>query len=90
VWHLFALRVPEGRRAEFRGHLAGAEIESGVHYPTLIPDQRALDGVAHEIAGDLPVARDFAANQVSLPIHPFLEDEEVERVIAACNSWKPA
>jgi dTDP-4-amino-4,6-dideoxygalactose transaminase len=32
-------------------------------------------------------ARRFADCEVSLPIHPFLTDAEVERVIQACNDW---
>jgi len=33
-------------------------------------------------------ARRFAREEVSLPVHPFLTADEVERVIAACNSWE--
>ena len=29
----------------------------------------------------------FSESEVSLPIHPFLAETEVETVIAACNNW---
>jgi dTDP-4-amino-4,6-dideoxygalactose transaminase len=38
-----------------------------------------------EIATPLEHARRIAAREVSLPIHPYLTDEEVECVIGACN-----
>jgi dTDP-4-amino-4,6-dideoxygalactose transaminase len=36
------------------------------------------------IVGDLAVARRLAKRELSLPIHPYLEDHEVEAVIEAC------
>jgi dTDP-3-amino-3,4,6-trideoxy-alpha-D-glucose transaminase len=88
VWHLFPVLV-DGARDAFMAHLGSAGIGSGVHYPTLIPDQPAFSGVPHERKGSLERALRFAQSEVSLPIHPYLTDEQVERVIAACNSWKP-
>jgi dTDP-3-amino-3,4,6-trideoxy-alpha-D-glucose transaminase len=58
-----------------------------VHYPVLIPDQPALRGLEFEIAHPLATAMHFTTREVSLPIHPYLSDEDVERVIDACNAW---
>jgi dTDP-4-amino-4,6-dideoxygalactose transaminase len=87
AWHLFAVRVPPGRRDEFERHLARRGVESGRHYPRLIPEQGAMREARFEVDGDLPRARDFAASQVSLPVHPQLRDDEVKRVVDACNEW---
>jgi dTDP-3-amino-3,4,6-trideoxy-alpha-D-glucose transaminase len=89
VWHLFPVLVDPGRRASFRAHLKGAGVETGLHYPVAIPDQRALAAAALESHGDLPRARAWSRGEVSLPIHPWLYVVEVERVVAACNSWRP-
>ncbi len=35
-------------------------------------------------------ARRICASEVSLPIHPYLTDQEVARVIDAVNAWRPA
>lgn len=86
AWHLFPLLV-EGDRADFQRHLLHAGVRSGQHYPRLANDQQALGGKG-ETFGELPRAREFAAKQVSIPMHPYLTDAEVDRVIAACNSWK--
>jgi dTDP-3-amino-3,4,6-trideoxy-alpha-D-glucose transaminase len=88
VWHLFPVLV-SGDRGSFQVHLGGDGIGSGVHYPKLIPEQPALRGVdAARLLSPLPRARAFTLREVSLPIHPFLTEREVERVVASCNSWR--
>jgi len=86
-WHLFPV-LAEGRgKAGFMAWLASQGIESGEHYPCAIPDQPAMAGVEFESAGTLEIARRICRSEVSLPIHPYLTDDEVARVIAACNAW---
>jgi dTDP-3-amino-3,4,6-trideoxy-alpha-D-glucose transaminase len=86
VYHLFPVLV-HGNRDSFRAHLRTHGIESAVHYPILIPNQPALHGAKFEVADSLPTAMHFINREVSLPIHPYLSDENVERVIDACNTW---
>lgn len=89
-WHLFPAIVKSGLRQSFQAHLLKNEIASAVHYPRIVPEQEALRAYgSYEVKGGLSMAKSFAENEVSLPIHPFLTDAEVERVIEACNSWKP-
>jgi dTDP-3-amino-3,4,6-trideoxy-alpha-D-glucose transaminase len=87
VYHLFPVLV-EGDREDFQRHLRSSGVETAVHYPTLISEQPAMKNQKFTLLDDLPVARRFARTEVSLPIHPFLSPEAVERVIDACNSWK--
>jgi dTDP-4-amino-4,6-dideoxygalactose transaminase len=86
VYHLFPVLV-KGNRASFQEHLTAQGIQSAVHYPTLIPDQPALRAQSHSIDGELTNAHLFAEKEVSLPIHPFMSKDDVERVVAACNTW---
>ena len=53
-----------------------------------IPEQKAMAHAPHEVIGDCSNARRIAAGEVTLPLHPYMTDEEVERVIAACNCWE--
>jgi len=46
-----------------------------------------LCGEKFEVADSLVNARRFANREVSLPIHPYLTDEDIARVIDACNTW---
>ncbi len=87
VWHLFPVIAPD--RASFETHLDAAGVAAGRHYPHLIPDQEAMRGAdPATLLSPLTRARAFAAREVSLPIHPHLDDAEVERVVAACNAWR--
>jgi dTDP-4-amino-4,6-dideoxygalactose transaminase len=40
------------------------------------------------VRGSLERAKAFATREVSLPIHPHLSDEMVDRVVDACNGWR--
>ncbi len=90
VWHLFPVSVPAERREAFRDHLHGRGIVTSVHYPRIIPAQPAMEGRPFETAGDLPHARAAAGGEVSLPIHPYLGEEEIDRVIEHVNGWPPS
>lgn len=90
VWHLFPVLVEDSQRASFRNALREAGVTTGVHYPNLVSEQPILKGLAGDrSAADLPRAAEFARCEVSLPIHPFLTEEEVNRVVDACNRWHP-
>jgi len=78
--------VTEGSKADFVAHMQRSGILCGAHYPVAIPDQPAMIQAPCEIATPLDHARRIAACEVSLPIHPYLTDEEVDCVIGACNA----
>lgn len=88
VWHLFPLRVKHDRAA-FQRHLDSRGVGSAVHYPRLIPHQPALQQLQAEMTtAALPCAEELAHQEVSLPIHPFLTDDEIRTVIDAANTWE--
>jgi dTDP-3-amino-3,4,6-trideoxy-alpha-D-glucose transaminase len=87
-WHLFPVLASAGRKAPFVEYLKSSGVTPGEHYPSIIPDQPVMAHVAFEFADDCQTARRFAASEVSLPIHPYLTDEEVARVIEVVNAWK--
>jgi dTDP-4-amino-4,6-dideoxygalactose transaminase len=86
VWHLFPLFT--SRRDALREYLKSAGIETGIHYPRIIPDQAALADPGISIIGFEPVnARRLATSELTLPIHPFLEEAEIAAIITGCNSF---
>ena len=89
VWHLFPVLVTATCREDFRLHLSNAGVESAIHYPTLIPYQAAMSQIPHQVKRPLTRAEEYSRSEVSLPIHPYLTQSEVERAIAAVNSWNP-
>lgn len=88
-WHLFPVRVSAGAKACFMNALRSDGVASGEHYPATIPDQGAMRSCRHEIAASgIEEARRFCNSEVSLPIHPYLTEDEVFHVIGAVNRWR--
>jgi dTDP-4-amino-4,6-dideoxygalactose transaminase len=86
-WHLFPVLAPLGRKGEFIAHLRANGIAAGEHYPIALMDQPAMGKARYEEYQSCLKARDFCTREVSIPIHPYLSDEEIQRVIDACNGW---
>ena len=90
VWHLFPVLVPANKRVSFLNWLKQADIDGDIHYPRLIPEQNALksQSPAPPVFGSLTRAKNFADQEVSLPINAYLTDVEVEHVVSTINSWE--
>jgi dTDP-4-amino-4,6-dideoxygalactose transaminase len=79
MWHLYPLRIRDGRRRELFEHLRASGVGVQVNY---LPVYR------HPVYADLgyqrgmcPVAEDFYAQEVSLPMFADLTDPDVDHVI---------
>lgn len=82
VHHLYVLTTPQ--REWVRAQLEERGVRTLVHYPLPCTRQRALGD--HRIApGGIFHAVKHCRTCFSLPIHPHLQDDEVCRVIEACN-----
>jgi dTDP-4-amino-4,6-dideoxygalactose transaminase len=82
--HLYPVEVLDADPTTVAEGLRRRGISVGRHYPFLCPDQGAAKGQG-AVFGDLAVARRLAERELSLPIHPYLEEDEIEAVIAACR-----
>lgn len=82
--HLFPVEVVEGEPEAIAAALEQRGVSVGQHYPFVCPDQPAVGDLGTAL-GPLPVARRLAARELSLPIHPYLDDDEVGVVIEACR-----
>jgi dTDP-4-amino-4,6-dideoxygalactose transaminase len=84
-WHLFVVRVADAsRRRAFFDRLRERGLGVQVHYIPVHhhPYYREL-GFA---PGTCPVAEDFSARAVSLPIFPRMSDGDIERVVEVVRS----
>jgi dTDP-3-amino-3,4,6-trideoxy-alpha-D-glucose transaminase len=78
IHHLLAIRVAD--RDALAVRLREAGVETGVHYARAVHQHPAWSG--HELRhAELPVAEAWAAQELSLPMHPDLTRGEVERVV---------
>ncbi|PPU78704.1 aminotransferase [Xanthomonas cucurbitae] len=82
VWHLFVIRSPF--RDALQAHLAAHGIQTLIHYPVPPHQQPAYAMLA---ATCLPTSESLHREVLSLPMGPTLEDEAIERVIAACQAF---
>lgn len=83
-WHLYVVRVREaGRRRAFFEGLRNAGLGVQVHYIP-VPYHPHYRNLGFE-PGHWPVAEDFYARAVSLPIYPAMTDDDVERVVATVH-----
>ncbi|GAB3362729.1 DegT/DnrJ/EryC1/StrS family aminotransferase [Lysobacter rhizosphaerae] len=83
VGHLYVVHCE--RRDDMRAHLETLGVQTDIHYP--VPDHRQP---CHQGGFDdvrLPVTEKQATTALTLPCFPELTDQEIERVIAACNQF---
>ena len=79
VYHLFVIRILNGKRDVLKEYLSKNGIATGLHYPIPIHLQKAYNHLGYK-KGDFPVAEEQAKQLISLPIYPEMENEKVEYV----------
>ena len=77
VYHLYVVR--HAQRDALQAHLRRAGVECGIHYPTPIHKITPFCG-ARTVPDEAPVSSRLAGEILSLPMHPELNRELVERV----------
>ena len=82
VFHIFPLM--SAVRNELQQHLSSLGIQTQIHYP--VPPHKQ-ECYAQWNGLSRPVAEQLSAEELSLPLHPLLTDDEVEKIIAAVNSF---
>jgi perosamine synthetase len=81
VYHQYTVRVPRDRDA-VRERLAAKGVGSEVYYPTPIHRLRPFQGPTW----DLPETDRAAAEVLSLPVHPSLTENDLDRIAGAVNT----
>jgi dTDP-4-amino-4,6-dideoxygalactose transaminase len=74
---LYVVRHPQ--RDALQAHLQSTGVECGIHYPTPIHKIAPFRG-ARTVPEGAPVSSRLAGEILSLPMHPELNREQVERV----------
>ena len=84
TYHQYTVRIRSDRERVVNV-LAAQQIFAGVHYPSPVHLQEAARPWGYG-PGDFPNAERLAREVLCLPVHPFLDDEDVERVAAAVRA----
>jgi len=81
TWAQFAVRVDGSSRERIRERLSTVGVETAVHYPLPLNRQPAFR--EFPTATNLGVSELLATEVLALPLHPWIEPAEQERVVEA-------
>lgn len=77
AWAQYSLLVED--RERLVSHLHRAGIPTGIYYPKPLHLQTAFAALGHR-PGDFPVAEATSGRILSLPMHPYLGEEQISRI----------
>jgi len=83
VYHQYVIR--DSKRDELREHLKNNGIETFIHYPISLHQQKAYSDVR---SSNLPITEDTVKKIVSLPIYPELTNKNIMKIIEITNNFK--
>jgi dTDP-4-amino-4,6-dideoxygalactose transaminase len=84
IWHIFAVRIGNGKRDAFSKYLAENGVQTVVHYPIPPHKQNAYMQLNHL---SYPISEAIHLEEISLPISQVITSKEVVRVIEVSNSF---
>lgn len=86
VWAQYSLLArDEARRDAIMKKMQAAGIPTVIYYPRPLHLQGAFSFLGYR-AGDFPVSEDCARRIFSLPMHPYLQEEDQQRIASALQS----
>ena len=83
VFHIFPVR--SGRRDELQMYLTDRGVQTIIHYPIPPHKQECYKGWN---GMSFPVTEKIHAEELSLPMSPVMNWDEVEEVVKVLNAWK--
>jgi aminotransferase EvaB len=84
VYHIYVIRAD--RRSELQAFLVGRGIDAKIHYPIPMHLQPAAKPYGYKL-GDFPVCEDVCDSVISLPVHEFIKDEQIDHVVAMIREF---
>ena len=83
TYHTFIIQC--SKRDKLQNYLNEKNIASAVHYPTPIHLQPASEKFGYKL-GDFPVAEKQSNEILTIPIHHYLSENDINRIITTINS----
>ncbi|MCE5170668.1 DegT/DnrJ/EryC1/StrS family aminotransferase [Paenibacillus profundus] len=91
VYNQYALRILNGKRDSFIAYMEKEGIGTSIYYPYSIPEQacyRSTDFLEKEYDKRLEVTNRMKHEVVSIPVHPGVIQDEIERIVTAINHFE--
>jgi len=80
IFHQYTIRVKNGKRDELKKFLESKKIPSMVYYPGPLHMQEAYRSLGYK-ENDFPVTTTLCKEVLSLPMHPDMEQEQLDYII---------
>ncbi len=89
VWHQYTVLIGEGARLgrdDLVDALTGAGIGCGIYYPRTVFDYDCYRDHPQVVVDEVPVAAEVAATCLSLPVHPYLSEGDLDRIVTTMTT----
>ncbi|MCC7552021.1 MAG: DegT/DnrJ/EryC1/StrS family aminotransferase [Methanobacterium sp.] len=84
VFHQYTIRVEDGKRKYIMEYLNQEGIGTGIHYPIPIYKQKLYQDLGYH--DKCPETEKAASEVLSLPVHPALSIEELEKIVISLEA----
>jgi UDP-2-acetamido-2-deoxy-ribo-hexuluronate aminotransferase len=81
------LAADEKQRTDLQNKLKEAEIPTAIYYPKPLHLQSAFSDLGYS-KGDFPISEEISRRIFSLPMHPYLAEEEQQKIAAVIGDSK--
>ncbi|MEO8267124.1 MAG: DegT/DnrJ/EryC1/StrS family aminotransferase [Ilumatobacteraceae bacterium] len=89
VWHQYTLLIGDDARIgrdDLVDALTAAGIGCGIYYPRTVFDYDCYRDHPQVVVDEVPVATEVAARCVSLPVHPYLSEGDLDRIVTTMTT----
>jgi dTDP-4-amino-4,6-dideoxygalactose transaminase len=86
IFHQYTIKVKNGKRDKLKKHLESLNIPAMVYYPGPLHMQEAYSYLGYG-ENDLPVTTSLCKEVLSLPMHPEMEQEQLDFIASGINSF---
>ncbi|HAM10793.1 MAG: transcriptional regulator [Bacteroidetes bacterium GWE2_41_25] len=86
IFHQYTIRVKNGKRDELKKYLESMKIPAMVYYPGPLHMQEAYRYLGYN-ENDLPVTTSLCKEVLSLPMHPEMDQEQLDYIAFSINSF---
>jgi dTDP-4-amino-4,6-dideoxygalactose transaminase len=89
VWHQYTILVDDDARLDrddLADALTNAGIGCGIYYPRTVFDYDCYRTHPQVVVADVPVAHDVARRCLSLPVHHYLSDSDLDRIVTTITT----
>jgi UDP-2-acetamido-2-deoxy-ribo-hexuluronate aminotransferase len=86
IFHQYTIRLRDGLRDELKSFLESKKIPSMIYYPGPLHLQEAYRSLGYR-ENDFPVTSALCKEVLSLPMHPEMEEEQLDHIVSSILSF---